>query len=114
MFNLFNEEVSLISCIFGCILLSIFLLIEEKKQKALYILINDKFWIVNTIIIILFYLFIHFSPSLKKLDSEKREKLKDAAQKAIIAFIIAVFASLDLTIVPFWFVFSFAYFTDLV
>ena len=32
MFNLFNEEVSLISCIIGCILLTIFLLIEEKKQ----------------------------------------------------------------------------------
>lgn len=116
MLDLFNEEISLITSVIGCILLALFLLIEEKKQKAILKLVYNKFWLVNAIIIIIFYIFINITSYLQKEDKKKknRNKLRDASHKAMVAFIIAVFASLDITIVPFWFVFSFAYFTELV
>lgn len=116
MLDLFNEEVTFITSVIGCILLAVFLLIEEKKQEKFYNLITNKFWVINAILIIIFYLFVNLSHYINNKSEKKkdRSKIKDASQKAMIAFIIAVFSSIDITIVPFWFVFSFAYFTELV
>ena len=114
MFNYFNESLSLLASIIGIILIFIFILIEEKKKDLFYKLVYNKFWLINVFIIVSFYIFVHISNLINKEDTKDKNKLRDAVNKGLIAFIIAVFSSLDLTIIPFWFVFSFAYNTDLI
>ncbi|MHA2039532.1 MAG: hypothetical protein ACW98X_24185 [Promethearchaeota archaeon] len=41
-------------------------------------------------------------------NDEEGQKIKDAVKKGILAFIIAILAHLELTIAPFWIVFTLA------
>lgn len=105
----------LIIAIIACILLTLFIISDESIWPAIVKLILDPLWLINFFIIITFYLLVVFLDlSFLYKTEEGREKLIKAAHKAFIAFMIAIFASIDITIVPFWFVFSFAYFTELV
>ena len=76
-----------------------------SKHKFLQFkeLVFDKFWYYNFVIIIIFILYIII---YKKQDM----LLYTALVKAIVAFIIAIYAEIGLTIAPFWTIFVVAYF----
>ena len=110
----FNKVLTYLAGIFGCFLMLSLVLADEEKINLLVKLVFNKIWIINSLIILSFFIFVHISFIINNEDTKHKNKLKDAVNKAMIAFIIAVFASLDMTIIPFWFVFSFAYNTELI
>ena len=102
IFKKFNKEI-----IFASIMLIYTALhrVVYSKHKFLQLkeLISDKFWYINFFIIIIFLLYI----ILYKKDDHI---LYTSLAKAIVAFIVAIYAELGLTIVPFWTIFVVAYF----
>ena len=76
-------------------------------------LINNNNWIMNLGIIILFTVYIMYKdPDSDIENKEEIEHQQDAVKKAILAFIIAFFDSLDLIIGPFWVVFVISYYLN--
>ena len=74
-------------------------LLSKKKMDNKFT-INYRFY----------YVYIMYSTADD--DSEEAKKTQEALKKAIIAFIIALFAELGLTIAPFWWVFVLAYYME--
>ena len=70
-------------------------------------IIKQPVWMFNFLIMTGFVLYI-----TQLSDNEKHDKLKDASKKAILAFVIAMLATLELTIAPFWVVFMSAYYLN--
>lgn len=97
-------------------LISIFLLtlraIYQSKVaiNAIKELIGNKKWLVNFSMIIAFSIYIIYNTHNDT--SPESIKVKDSLKKAILAFLIAIFAKLDLTIAPFWLVFVLAYYLE--
>ena len=60
--------------------------------------------------IIAFILYITYNTQYD--NSEESKKVKTALKKAILAFIIAIFAEMGLTIAPFWLVFVLSYYLE--
>jgi len=83
---------------------------SQKARDNLLELLSKKKWIVNLLLIIGFIAYIIYST--KDDDSDDAKKTQEALKKAIIAFIIALFAELGLTIAPFWWVFVLAYYME--
>jgi hypothetical protein len=93
---------------FFCITLSIIIMSNDKRNKAIKIF-TRKSWLINFISIILFIIYIIHST---KENTKENIQTRNALKKAIIAFIIALFTEISLTIAPFWFVFIVAYYLD--
>lgn len=77
---------------------------KEKFNKFLGIL-TDKRWFRH------FAILVSFSTSMFLL-YDKNSHEREATKKALTAFIIAIFASIDLTIAPFWIVWVLTYSFD--
>ena len=84
----------------------IFYITVVKSNK----LLSKISLIINLLLIIGFIVYIIYST--KDDDSDDAKKTQEALKKAIIAFIIALFAELGLTIAPFWWVFVLAYYME--
>ena len=97
-------------------LISIFLLTlraiykSKKATNSIKELISNKRWLVNFSMIIAFTIYIIYSTHYD--ESEESQKVKSALNKAILAFIIAIFAEMGLTIAPFWLVFVLSYYLE--
>lgn len=76
----------------------------EKVRNKMLELLTTPTWLVNFIIII----YRNTYDSYTKEDKLTRESLK----KALIAFCIAIFSEIGLTIAPFWVIFVFSYYMD--
>ena len=83
---------------------------SKKARNNIMELLSKKSWLVNLLLIIGFIVYIIYST--KDNDSDDAKKTQEALKKAIIAFIIALFAELGLTIAPFWWVFVLAYYME--
>ena len=83
---------------------------SPKARENLMELLSKKKWVINLLLIIGFIAYIIYST--KDDDSEEAKKTQEALKKAIMAFIIALFAELGLTIAPFWWVFVLAYYME--
>jgi len=92
-------------------LLTIFFAYRKKETRAtFYRLIRNPVWSINFIVIMCFIAYIHFIelPSIK--NTEKKEKVAESMKRGIIALIIAILAELELSLAPFWVVFTFSYY----
>ena len=83
---------------------------SKKARSKLLELISNRRWLINFLIIILFIGYIIYET--KNDMSKDSEKTKEALKRAILAFMIALFAEVGLTIAPFWLVFTLAYYMD--
>ena len=83
---------------------------SKKARSKLEELITNKRWLVNFVIIMVFVGYIVYVT--KNDNSDDAEKTKDALKKALLAFMIALFAEFGLTIAPFWLVFTLAYYME--
>ncbi len=83
---------------------------KKSARQTLYELIRNPVWSINFVVILCFISYIHFIelPSIK--DDEKKEKVSESMKRAIVALIIAILAQLDLSLAPFWVVFTFSYY----
>ena len=79
-----------------------FMMRQLKKFKQMF---RNQSWSWNFLLILCFSIYILFH-------DKERENVKEATKKAIIAFIIAIFSELHLTIAPFWLVFLVSYFFE--
>ena len=70
---------------------------------------NKQFLISLTIVCI----FVGYTLNLNDDDDHETEKLKKATKHGLIALLIAIMASLDLKIAPFWFVWLTSYYLDI-
>jgi len=87
--------------------ITVAVLIKSNRFAKIFELLKNPLWLANLFIITIWCLYILLQPN-----DEKYDKSKDSARKAIVAFIIGIFAFVDLTITPFWLVFTFAYFSE--
>jgi hypothetical protein len=78
---------------------------DSEKYNKLKNLFLNKSWFLNFIIILIFSISSFFYYPLNSLEIE-------ATKKAITAFVIAIFASIDLTIAPFWIIWVLSYSFD--
>ena len=93
--------------------LTIFLINEGHKIKIIVSDFKEHFFVVNLAIIILFSIIMYFDPyNVIKVNNEDRMAMKTATKHAIIAFIISLFAHLDLIFGSFFLVWYFVYLTD--
>ena len=83
---------------------------SKKARNKLFELIDNKRWLINFGVIILFIGYIVYT--IRNDNSDDSRRLKEALKKALLAFIIALFAEVGLTIAPFWLVFTLAYYMD--
>ena len=83
---------------------------SKKARNKLFELIENKRWLINFGVIIVFIGYIVYT--VRNDNSDDSRKLKEALKKALLAFIIALFAEIGLTIAPFWLVFTLAYYMD--
>ncbi len=87
-------------------ILTIMAIYGRDRGHGIYKLFRNKIWLMNFMIIAIFSIYVM---NLEGHD-EETEKVKDAARKGMLAFIIALMAHLELTIAPFWIVFVLAYY----
>ncbi len=85
-------------------LLTMRVIIKENKHKQILKLFQNASWVVNLVIVIGFSIYMINTAG----NDEEGRKIKDAVKKGILAFIIAMLAHLELTIAPFWIVFTLA------
>jgi len=83
---------------------------SKKARSKLEELVTNKRWLINFIIIMVFVGYIVYVT--KNDNSDDAEKTKEALKKALLAFMIALFAEFGLTIAPFWLVFTLAYYME--
>ena len=80
--------------------------LDPEKVQKIKNLFSNKGWLKQFFIIILFVIIV--------TKTSKDEKIVESTKKGFFAFLIALLASIDLTIAPFWFVFIFSYYTNFV
>jgi len=80
-----------------------------NRQKEIIELFKNPYWLINTVIIAIFSFYII---NIKKGNDEETIKMQEAIRKGILAFMIAIFAHLELTIAPFWIVYALAYYAE--
>ena len=83
---------------------------SKKARNKLFELIDNKRWLINFGVIILFIGYIVYTIRNDNRDDSRR--LKEDLKKALLAFIIGLFSEVGLTIAPFWLVFTLAYYMD--
>ena len=79
---------------------------KEKREKVIDLVTNRSF-IINLIFIIGF---VYYGLSIKNDGTEETKKLKSAIRTAILGMIIAFMAFVDLTLAPFWILFTASYY----
>lgn len=79
---------------------------KEKRDKVIDLITNKSF-IINLIFIIGF---VYYGLSIKNDGTEETKKLKSAIRTAILGMIIAFMAFVDLTLAPFWILFTASYY----
>ena len=95
------------------IFLSIFIITEGHKLKILKNNFQDKFFIINLIVIFIFAAIMYFDPfDIIKVSEKHRKAMKKATIHAVVAFIISLFAHLDLIFGSFFLVWYFVYATQ--
>lgn len=108
--DIITRNLGFLGSIVTLIILTTYTIIKKGQHIQLIKLLTNKKWLINFIFIILWSAYILLLVDPK--NSEEVISLKKAVKKAIIAFIIALFAFFDLTIIPFWLVFTFAYYSE--
>tara|TARA_B100000927_G_scaffold290311_2_gene288828 strand:+ start:4217 stop:4585 length:369 start_codon:yes stop_codon:yes gene_type:complete len=92
---------------------------NSNRKSLLKELTDNKMWVINFIIILLFTGVIYYLN--KKIENRKDNNEEDkilikkhleAIKKAILALVIALLVHFRLTIAPFWFVFFLAYYFE--
>ena len=92
------------------VLITLFIIYKrEDKRKKFIDMFKSKMFLLSTIISLAFSGYI-YSLSDK---SEETAKLKKATEQALIAFLISIFAYLDLRVTPFWLVFIISYYLNI-
>ena len=81
---------------------------SKKASKSLKELLSNKSWLIQVFIIILFTIWISYTH--KDSDKEESKNYIESIKRALVGFIIAIFAELGLTIAPFWFIFVLSYY----
>ena len=94
------------------ILITINAIIRQKKGKILVEFIKNPKTFFSFFLIIIWCFLVYVYSTLKNVSKENVEKVKNATKKALLAFIIAFFAKLDLVIAPFWLVWIIAYYLE--
>ena len=92
--------------VFGALLLGIFFMMKKESRRKLLLNFKDIHFMIYFVAIALFSYFVLSSPA----KSDKSRRLKEAVRKAIVAFMIAYLARLDMVFAPFLIVFSVDYF----
>ena len=93
--------------LFGILLVVVITLYKAHQQgklKLLPKLFNNASWIINLVSVIIFSIYMINTSG----DDLNGRRTKDAIKKGILALIVAIIAQLDLTIAPFWIVFTLA------
>lgn len=108
------QNIGFIGSVITLIVITMYSVIKKGKHTLIINLLKNKKWLLNFSAILIWSLYILF---LNNEDYDKEyqktiQKLKIAVKKSLIAFIIAFLAFLDLTIAPYWLVFTFAYYTE--
>ena len=80
-----------------------------NRQKEIIELFKNPYWLINTIIIAIFSFYVI---NIKEGKDEETIKMQEAVRKGILAFMIAIFAHLELTVAPFWIVYGLAYYAQ--
>ena len=96
-------EYEIIFTIIMLLITVIYNIIFTHKFNKFKSLIFDTYWIINLFIIILFIIYLY-------IYKKDQIEIQTALKKAIIAFIIAIYAELGLSISPFWTIFIVAYY----
>lgn len=104
------KNIGFIGSLITILVLTLYTTFKKKKIDRIITLLKDKGWLINFIFIIVWSTYILLLDD--KTNSDELQKVKESIKKAMIAFIIAFFAYLDLTIAPFWLVFTFAYYSE--
>ena len=92
-------------------LLSLVTIFNKKETTyKLFNLVNNQNFLISLVISILLLIYITKIP-LK--DKENKTKIKKVTNSAIVAFIIALLAYLDLTIAPFWVIWITSYYLNI-
>ena len=104
-----------ISSIYGLLIflsvISISISSPETLKVALEFLKSKRFITHFSLILIIIFLINFKMYKLKKNgENNARKRLKSALEQAFVAFLIAVFARLDIVFLPFYFVFILVYF----
>ena len=108
--DIITRNIGFLGSIITLIILTTYSIIKKGQHIQLIKLLTNKKWLINFIFIILWSVYILSLDNPQ--NSEEVMNLKKSVKKAIIALIIALFAFLDLTIAPFWLVFTFAYYSE--
>ena len=97
------EEI--IICFF-LLLISVYLEYDVKILKTFYSDFSNPKFLTGLIMITIFIVYL----VLKKNEGNKRKKIIESLKKALIALIIAYLSHFDLIFMPFWLIFSMAFF----
>ena len=79
---------------------------DNTKRKLFMNMISNKFFVISSLLSFIFSIYIY---SLSDA-SDDTKNLQSATKDAIIAYIIAILASLDLRVTPFWFIWMITYY----
>lgn len=90
------------------IVLSVIVFIDEEKKGRVGKLFYNKGFLVSTLVIVFFSVFV-----LNMDKDEKNEKLKRATKQAFVGFIIALMAYLELVVAPFFIILITSYYLDI-
>ena len=92
-------------------LLSLVTIFNKKENiNKLYNLLNNQNFLISLFISIALLIYIYKIPFKNK---QNKIKIKKVTNSAIVAFIIALLAYLDLTIAPFWVIWITSYYLDI-
>lgn len=97
------------------VLYTAYKIMTSKTRHKLKHLYNNIVWLVSFIFIIIWSVFIlkfNGNSIFYKIDETHLEDYRTATKKAILAFIIAIFAFLEVTIPAYWSVWLAAFFLD--
>tara|TARA_Y100000389_G_C17444908_1_gene510956 strand:+ start:1774 stop:2106 length:333 start_codon:yes stop_codon:yes gene_type:complete len=84
-------------------------IIHKHKYKNIKALIADPFFIISLSMIILWIIYIYYFNGYGLINNEKLYNIKTATFHGMIAFIIALFAHIDVTIPVFWLILLISY-----
>jgi|MDTG01.1.fsa_nt_gb cytochrome bd-type quinol oxidase subunit 2 len=81
---------------------------DKEKVKLIMKMFQNQTFLVSLLIIVIYSFIVLTS----KNNDEKSKNLKKATKQAILGFIIAIFAYLDMIIAPFWVIWLTSYYLD--
>jgi len=108
------QHFGFIGSLITLIILTTYTIVTKGQHIKIIELFNNKKWLINFGLILFWsgYILLLNNQEYEKEHHETIKNLKIAVKKSLIAFIIAFLAFLDLTIAPYWLVFTFAYYTE--